>query len=162
MTASELFLFLFHHTLSWYILLNCLIYLEETIVNTYFTLHHISFHSLILTLLLLFSVPLFWNLFLFFYLFYFLHWKKFLGPVHQELTRILRHERIPRGNPRCAALEDKERPEHPKKFEDEKLEELLNEDSCQTIQELSTSLRVDQSTVGKLLKSMEMINKVGH
>lgn len=58
--------------------------------------------------------------------------------------------------------DDKERPGQPKKFEDEELEALLNEDSCQTLQELSESLGVDLSTVGKRIKAMGMIHKQGH
>lgn len=59
-------------------------------------------------------------------------------------------------------LEDKERPGQPKKFEDEELEELLNEDSCQTLQELATSLAVDLSTVSKRLKTLGMTHKQGY
>jgi len=58
--------------------------------------------------------------------------------------------------------EDKERPGQPKKFEDEELEALLDEDPCQTLQELSESLGVDLSTVGKRLKAMGMIQKQGN
>ena len=39
-------------------------------------------------------------------------------------------------------LEDEERPGQPKKFEDEELEVLLDEDCCQTQKELAESLRV--------------------
>ncbi|KAG5314671.1 MOS1T transposase, partial [Pseudoatta argentina] len=58
-------------------------------------------------------------------------------------------------------LDDKERPGQPKKFEDNDLQALLNENSCQTLKELST-LEVDFSTIGKLLKSLGMIQKEGH
>lgn len=58
--------------------------------------------------------------------------------------------------------EDKERSGGPKKFEDEELEELLREDSCQTLQELADSLNVDQSTVSKRLKTFGMIQKQGN
>ncbi|GBP60039.1 Mariner Mos1 transposase [Eumeta japonica] len=58
-------------------------------------------------------------------------------------------------------LDDKERPGQPKKFEDEELQGLLDIDSCQTLQELATSLAVDLSTVGKRLKTMGMIQKQG-
>ncbi len=34
-------------------------------------------------------------------------------------------------------LKDKQRPGQPKKFEDEELEALLDEDSCQTLEELA-------------------------
>ena len=58
-------------------------------------------------------------------------------------------------------VEDKERSGQPKKFEDEELEALLDEDPCQTQQELAESLGVDRSTVGKRLKTMGMIQKQG-
>ncbi|GBP39654.1 Mariner Mos1 transposase [Eumeta japonica] len=44
-------------------------------------------------------------------------------------------------------LDDKERPGQPKKFEDEELQGLFDVDSCQTLQELATSLAVDLSTL---------------
>lgn len=59
-------------------------------------------------------------------------------------------------------LEDKERPGQPKKFEDEELEVLLDEDSCQTLHELATSLAVDLSTVSKRLKTFGMTHKQGY
>ena len=42
------------------------------------------------------------------------------------------------------SLEDEKRPGQPKKFEDEKLEALLDEDCCQTQEELTKSLGVTQ------------------
>jgi len=54
-------------------------------------------------------------------------------------------------------MNDKEWSGQPKKFEDEKLEILLQEDSCQTLKELSETLNVNQSTVSKCLKEIEMI-----
>lgn len=59
-------------------------------------------------------------------------------------------------------LDDKERPGQPKKFQDNELEALLNEDASQTLHELSTSLGVDLSTVGKRLKNLGIIQKEGH
>lgn len=59
-------------------------------------------------------------------------------------------------------LEDKERPGQPKKFEDEELKSLLDEDPCQTLQDLAELLRVDFSTVSKRLKAMGMIQKQGN
>lgn len=59
-------------------------------------------------------------------------------------------------------LGDKERSGAPRKFEDEELEELLNEDPCQTLAELAKSLRVDDTTVSKRLKALGMIQKQGH
>ena len=43
-----------------------------------------------------------------------------------------------------AEEEDKERPGHPKKIEDEELDTLLDEDPCQTQDELAKSLVVDR------------------
>lgn len=37
----------------------------------------------------------------------------------------------------------------PKKFEDEELEALLHEDTCQTLAELEESLGVDHTTISK-------------
>lgn len=59
-------------------------------------------------------------------------------------------------------LDDKERPGQPTKFEDKELEDLLEENSCQTRQELSTSLEIDLSTAGKRLKALRMIQKKGN
>ena len=58
-------------------------------------------------------------------------------------------------------LEDKERPGQPKKFEDEDLVTLLDEDPGQTLLELSSSLGVDFSTVSKRLKAIGMVQKQG-
>jgi len=41
-------------------------------------------------------------------------------------------------------MNDKERSGQPKKLEDEELEALLQEDSCQTLKELSETLNVDR------------------
>lgn len=49
-----------------------------------------------------------------------------------------------------------------KKFEDEELEALPEEDSYQTFKELSKILNVDESTVSKRLKAMGMIQKIGN
>lgn len=59
-------------------------------------------------------------------------------------------------------IEDKDRSGAPKKFEDEKLEELLDQDRCQTLAELGKTLQVDESTVSKRLKVLGMIQKQGH
>lgn len=59
-------------------------------------------------------------------------------------------------------LEDKQRSGAPKKFEDEKLEELLDQDRCQTLTEIGNTLQVDESTVSKRLKQLGMIQKQGH
>ena len=58
-------------------------------------------------------------------------------------------------------VEDKEH-EHTKKFEDEELEALLYEDTCQVQTELAVSLGVDLTTVWKHLKALEMIQKQGN
>ncbi|KAG5320379.1 MOS1T transposase, partial [Pseudoatta argentina] len=59
-------------------------------------------------------------------------------------------------------LEDKERSGAPKKFQDKELEQLLDEDPSQTLSELGKILQVDESTVSKRLKGLEMIQKQGH
>lgn len=58
--------------------------------------------------------------------------------------------------------EDKPRPGQPKKFEDEELEELLDQDSCQTQEELAESLGVSQKAISDRLKALGMIQKKGH
>ncbi|GFW01896.1 mariner Mos1 transposase [Trichonephila clavipes] len=47
-------------------------------------------------------------------------------------------------------------------FEDAELEALLDQDSCQTQQELSGSLGVTQQAISKRLKVMGMIQKQGN
>ncbi|KAG5325467.1 MOS1T transposase, partial [Pseudoatta argentina] len=59
-------------------------------------------------------------------------------------------------------LEDKERSGAPKKFQDEELEQLLDEDPSQALSELGKILQVDESTVSKRLKGLGMIQKQGH
>ncbi|GBP50526.1 Mariner Mos1 transposase [Eumeta japonica] len=59
-------------------------------------------------------------------------------------------------------LEDKECSDAPKKFEDEKLEELLHQERCQTLTELGKMLQVDESTVSKGLRVLGMIWKQEH
>ena len=50
-------------------------------------------------------------------------------------------------------LEDDERPGQPKKFEDEELEALLDEDCCQMQEELAESSGVIQAAISKRLKA---------
>ena len=59
-------------------------------------------------------------------------------------------------------LEDEERPGQPKKFEDEQLEALLDEDCCQTQEELVESLGVTQAAISKRLKAARYIQKQGN
>lgn len=59
-------------------------------------------------------------------------------------------------------LTDGERPGQPKKFQDEELEALLDEDACQTQEELSKLLEVDQRTISRRLKSLGFIQKLGN
>ena len=59
-------------------------------------------------------------------------------------------------------LEDKERPGQPKKFEDEELEALLDEDYCQTQEKLAESLGVTQVDISKRLKAAGCIQKQGN
>ena len=58
--------------------------------------------------------------------------------------------------------EDEERPGQPKKFKDEELEALLDEDCCQTQKELAESLRVTQANISKRLKAAGYIQKQGN
>ena len=59
-------------------------------------------------------------------------------------------------------LEDEERPGRPKKFQDEELESLLDEDCCQTQEELAGSLGVTQAAILKRLKAAGYIQKQGN
>ena len=59
-------------------------------------------------------------------------------------------------------LEDEELPGQPKKFEDEELEALLDEDCCQTQEELAGSLEVTQAAISKRLKGARYIQKQGN
>ena len=59
-------------------------------------------------------------------------------------------------------LEDEERLGQPKKFEDEEPEALLDEDCCQTQEELEESLAVTQAAISKRLKAAGYIQKQGN
>ena len=59
-------------------------------------------------------------------------------------------------------LEDEERPEQLKKFEDEELEALLDEDCCQTQEELAESLGVTQADISKRLEAAGYNQKQGN
>ncbi|EFN88733.1 Histone-lysine N-methyltransferase SETMAR, partial [Harpegnathos saltator] len=59
-------------------------------------------------------------------------------------------------------VEDQHRGGREKVFEDAELEALLNEDSCQSQEELARSLGVTQQAISKRLKDMEMIQKQGN
>ena len=59
-------------------------------------------------------------------------------------------------------LGDEERPGQPKKFEDEDLEALLDENCCQTQEELAESLGVTQAVISKRLKAAGYIQKQGN
>ena len=59
-------------------------------------------------------------------------------------------------------LEDEERPGQPKKFEDEELEALLDEDCSQTQEELAEYLGVTQAAISKRLKAAGYIQKQGN
>ena len=56
-------------------------------------------------------------------------------------------------------MEDEERPGQPKKFEDEELEALLDEDCCQTQEELAESLGVTQVAISKRLNPSELAER---
>ena len=59
-------------------------------------------------------------------------------------------------------LEDEERPGQPKKFEDEEMEALLDEDCCQAQKELAESLGVTQAAISKRSKAAGYIQKQGN
>lgn len=58
-------------------------------------------------------------------------------------------------------MNDKQRSGQPKKFEDTKLQALLNENSAQTLQELSAALNITPMAVSKRLHAMGKIQKKG-
>ena len=58
-------------------------------------------------------------------------------------------------------MEDEERPGQLKKFKDEELEALLDEDCCQRQEELAESLEVTQAAISKRLKAAGYIQKQG-
>lgn len=58
-------------------------------------------------------------------------------------------------------VEDKKRSGQPKKFEDEELEALLEEDSCQTEEMLAESLGVTQQAISHRLKLLGYLQKQG-
>ena len=59
-------------------------------------------------------------------------------------------------------MEDEECPGQPKKFEDEELEALFDENCCQTQEELAESLGVTQAAISKRLKAAGYIQKQGN
>ena len=59
-------------------------------------------------------------------------------------------------------MEDEERHGQPKKFEDEELEALLDEDCCKKLEELAESLGVTQAAISKRLKAAGYIQKQGN
>ena len=59
-------------------------------------------------------------------------------------------------------LQDEERPGQPKKIEDKELEALLDEDCCQTQEELAESLGVNQAAISERLKAAGYIQKQGN
>lgn len=58
-------------------------------------------------------------------------------------------------------IADKERPGQPKKFDDDELMALLNEDPCQTATQLAESLEVTHQAISKRLKTLGMVQKQG-
>ena len=59
-------------------------------------------------------------------------------------------------------IRDKERPGKIKKFEDEELETLLDQDSSQTQEQLEASLGVTQQAISHRLKALAFIQKQAH
>ena len=56
-------------------------------------------------------------------------------------------------------LKDKELPEQLKKFEDEDLEALLDEDRCQILKQLSDTLNVTEMAVSEGLHNLGLVQK---
>lgn len=104
-------------------------------------------------------------------LIFFFNWKKSAAEAHRSLVEVYGESapsdkscrewfrRFKNGN---FSVEDKERPGQPKKFEDAELEELLDQDPCQTQQELAGSLGVTQQAISVRLKIMGMVQKQGN
>lgn len=84
---------------------------------------------------------------------------KFTGNTHRRKGRVKSGFNVLKVV--ILARKTKKRSGQPKKFEDEELAELLEQDPCQTLQELANSLNVDLSTVGKRLKAIGMIQTQG-
>ena len=59
-------------------------------------------------------------------------------------------------------LEDEERPGQPKKFEDEELEALLDQDSCQTQEEFAKTLGVTHQAIFRRFKALGFIQNQGN
>jgi len=99
------------------------------------------------------------------------HWKKSAAEAHQMLVeaygdsapsdRFCREwfGRFKNGD---FSVKDKKHPGQPKKFEDEDLETLLDQDSCQTQTELAESLGVTRQAISKRLKAAGYIQKQGN
>nr|KAF6341523.1 hypothetical protein mMyoMyo1_011939 [Myotis myotis] len=59
-------------------------------------------------------------------------------------------------------VKDKEHPGQPKKFEDQQLQALLDEDACQSQKQLAERLNVAQQTFSDCLQAMGTILKEGN
>lgn len=57
--------------------------------------------------------------------------------------------------------DDKERPGKPRKFEDEELKALINENPSHTLNELAEAFNVSTTSVSKRLKEMQITQKNG-
>jgi len=99
------------------------------------------------------------------------NWKKSAVEAHRMLVEVYDdtaptnkscREWFQRFKDRDFSVEDKPHSEQSKKFEDKKLEALLEEDQSQTQEELAESLRVTQQVVSVRLRAMRMIQKQGN
>ena len=101
-------------------------------------------------------------------IFYF-NWKKSAAEAHRVLVEVY-GESAPTDKSGESgfetsndfSVEDKERPGQPKKFEDEELEALLDQDPFQTQAKLAESLGVTQQTISVRLKRFGFIQKQGN
>ncbi|GJQ71575.1 hypothetical protein Trydic_g11278 [Trypoxylus dichotomus] len=59
-------------------------------------------------------------------------------------------------------VNDKQRDDAPKQFQNEELGKLLDSDPCQTLKELSAALDLDRSTIEKRLHALGMVHRAGN
>lgn len=98
------------------------------------------------------------------------HWKKTAAQAHRELQKVYGNAALSETTCRDwfrrfkdgdFDVDDRPREGRPKTFEDAKLEALLEEDSCQTQEELASELGVTRQAVSKRLHALGMIQKQG-
>ncbi|GJQ65186.1 hypothetical protein Trydic_g7326 [Trypoxylus dichotomus] len=103
-------------------------------------------------------------------LIFFFHSKKTVAKTHRKLHRVYGDALLSETTCRDwfrrfkdGDFDDDDRPceGRPKTFKDAELEALLDEDPCQTQQELSLALGVTRQAISKRLHALEMIQNQG-